>query len=427
MPAPQDFRFNLEVWFDGRCPSTVGFLHSEAAPQTVSVQPSGPKVMVGPETTIPTPHALPFGATYLLDNHKGLVSFWHETDSILGSRLDLNNPAAGFSNPPQKIVTGADLQSSVSAAVKPEGSLILMYASTRFVISNHSFEMVVETEINYKEGTFEQLASAPPHNVIKTDEPLLGLPFVIHYKDIVDTYTAFFYQRRGDWNVELLDVDFISGNVTSTLTGLPLRGSRLHAAHSLVTGLEIAVNSTASGPGGGTNDNGLAHLTFLPYNKSTTQLLSLSQKDCGAPFVLWHQFSSPSGGQQTEENCIFYRELGGSLYCYRNALPVSSKKYEIPQSVSQEDRFLAVADTESGLWAFWEDSRGGENHIKFSRYDRARDVWSLPQALVSEGRNGLALVRQTAPNILQAFYLRTVDVGGVTKTEMRTRTLTLVA
>jgi hypothetical protein len=100
--------------------------------------------------------------------------------------------------------------------------------------------------------------------------------------------------------------------------------------------------------------------------------------------------------------------------------------YEIPQSISQEDRFLAVADTGGGLWAFWEDSSGGGNLIKFSRYDAAHDVWGQPQALVSEGRNGLALVRQTAPNTLQAFYLRTVEAGGVTKTEMRTRTLTLV-
>jgi hypothetical protein len=317
VPATQDFRFNLEVWFDGQCPSTAGFLHSNAAPQTISIQPAGPKVIVGPETTIPTPHALPFGATYLLDNHKGLVCFWHETDSILAARLDLDNPAAGFSNPPQTVVTGAHLESSVSAAVKPEGPLVLMYASSRLVISNHSFEMVFETEINYKEGAFDQLASAPPHNVIKTDEPLLGLPFVIHYNVLMDAYTAFFYQRRGQWNVQLIKVafsnDFMSSTVTTTLKGLPVRGNRLHAASEwLGPLLVIAVNSAKDWLDGDTTDEGLAYITSNADVDTPSVLVPLSHKDCAAPFVLLRE--SQAANDPFKQTWIFWRERGGALF-----------------------------------------------------------------------------------------------------------------
>ena len=166
---------------------------------------------------------------FVLDAQNGLAAFWisprvSATQQIVGARLNLANPEAGFA--PAVAVTSGALRTEPTAVALPNGEVIVAYQTGPVGDPN--------TRVAYKRAAVDQLPGAGELTLTATTTTAEETPFAVLSGDIV---TIFIHQggSPGGWfykRYRHTDSQFIDNAMVPLLTGTANAGAAngLHAA-----------------------------------------------------------------------------------------------------------------------------------------------------------------------------------------------------
>ncbi|KAM3090260.1 hypothetical protein ACKFKG_30175 [Phormidesmis sp. 146-35] len=407
----QKFEITLQVWFDGACPSTVGFLNSTSIKRELVVEAITQLYSRGPRDEIPDDPAIGL-RSYLFDNNNGIIAIYGGKDSssqwqIYQQRLDLHNIVAGFSGASQ--VSSERISRFPHAAVLPNGELIVVYGAYR-----DSSEGIF-----LKHASLEKLSTVEEQKVASTNN--LGRyipPFIVVSKELVVVFypdggsddSLFWQYRRYQHNTTPPTwLDATPQQISAQETGDGL----FHAARDLDGNIWVAFCNV---------QNNIHTLCLNPFTGIVTHTATHDAKKGNNrnPFVLvlsrgnvWVFWDSD---ELNSDKLIHYSRFTGSAWESVQAVP-DTLIDDDESRVSRQP--TAVEDSDGGLWLFWIHAAIGPfidtfyyDQIFFKRRN-SDGSWSK---VLSAGANSAPFALISLNNTIWIFCIRIADSTSFTVT-----------
>jgi hypothetical protein len=340
------------------------------------------------------------------DPANGLVAFWAATrlgnanPQTFVTRLDLNRPEAGFSNPVQitNIISGGP-QTDPHAALLPTGEIVLVNQAANFIV-------------HLRRATFANIANTAAFSLNGAGETC-NKPFVVVSGDIIVVFyflsgnvNRWAYRRRRISDNAMLDAASVT--VSSQTTDVDF-----HAARD-AAGVVWAFYRVSTG--------GIVDVRTIRLTPTTGTLIAEEVHEVvqagalGTPFVL------PLAGGDV---WLFWGALNGlHTRRFRNGAfePVQS----IPGTVAADRQPCAVEDADGGIWLYWAKGSTAVDDIMVARRDPVSGAWSAARQLTGDPNDDSAPFALIGPD--RAHWLfwsatRQSGLGGALDTDVYFRRL----